>query len=144
MSTVKMVDKNSVRGGAAVSVVVLLVGYLFDARWVVPIVGVALGVGAFFGLPRSPLGAIYRAGKKALNLKIPVEPEEASPPRFAQTLGFAFLAASTIGFYLLDSSVTGWALALMVAGLQALLAATGICVGCELYLLGKRLAAKGA
>ena len=32
----------------------------------------------------------------------------------------------------------GWALALIVAALAALSATTGICVGCELYLLAAR------
>ena len=37
--------------------------------------------------------------------------------------------------FLVGLPVVGWVLAGAVAGLQALLAATGICVGCRLYFL---------
>jgi hypothetical protein len=106
-------------------------------------VAIALGIGSIFGLRYSPLGGLYRTGKKLFRLSIPVEPEEEPPPRFAQTLGFAVLALSSLAFWVLDSSVMGWTLALLVAGLQVLLAGTGLCVGCEIYLYGRRFAAKG-
>lgn len=142
------VDRNGMRGGAAISVVALVAAYLagyhaIGGRIVVACVAVALGIGSIFGPRRGPLGAMYRALKRSLRLNIPVEPEDESPPRFAQTLGFVFLTASTIALFA-RSFVVGWALALLVAALQALLAVTGICVGCEMYLVGKRLAAKGA
>jgi hypothetical protein len=126
----------------------LIAAYLFayesvGGRVVVACVAVALGIGSIFGPRRGPLGAIYRAIKRALGLKIPVEPEDEAPPRFAQTLGFVFLTASSIALFA-GSLIVGWTLALIVAGLQALLAVTGICVGCEMYLIGKRLSAKVA
>jgi hypothetical protein len=142
------IDRNGMRGGAAVSVVALVVAYLVGyssvaGRAVVVAVAIALGIGSIFGPRRSPLGAIYRAVKKALKLDIPVEPEDEGPPRFAQTLGFVFLVASSSALFA-GARAAGWALALLVAGLQALLAVTGICVGCEMYLIGKRLSAKSA
>ena len=142
----RMVDRNGMRAGAGISAVVLLAGFVFKPAGdvVVPIVAVALGIGAVFGLRYSPLGAIYRAAKKLLGLKVPVDPEEESPPRFAQLLGFVFLTLATLFLYATGSDVVGWTLALLVAGLQTLLAATGLCVGCEIYLYGKRIAAKGA
>lgn len=144
MSNPRMVDSNGVRGGAAVSVVVLLGGFVLGWRGVVPAIGVALAIGSLFGLRYSPLGATYRFIKKTFRLDIPVEPEEEPPPRFAQTLGFTFLTAASLGFWVLESNTLGWTLGLMVAGLQTLLAVSGICVGCEMYLFTKRLASKGA
>ncbi|MFA5891936.1 MAG: DUF4395 domain-containing protein [Actinomycetota bacterium] len=144
MSAPRMVDSNAVRGGAAVSVVILLGGFVLGWRGVVPAIGVALGIGSAFGLRYSPLGATYRLIKKTLRLSIAVKPEEEPPPRFAQTLGFAFLALASAGFWVFNSDVLGWTLGLMVAGLQTLLAVSGICVGCEMYLFTKRLASKGA
>jgi hypothetical protein len=63
-----------------------------------------------------------------------VEPEHEYPPRFAQALGATFLGLATIAF-LLGVDTLGWLLAGAVAGLQTLLAVTGICVGCRLYFL---------
>ena len=139
-----MVDRNGMRGGAGISAVVLLVAYLLDWRAAVPVVGGALAIGALLGLRYSPLGASYRFLKKTFKLRIPVEPEVEPPPRFAQLLGFAVLGLGTVGFYAVGSPTFGWACALLVTALQTLLAVTGICVGCELYLVGKRLGARSA
>ena len=132
------------RAGAGISAVALLVAMVTDAPAVVVVVFAALAVGALFGPQVSPLGMIYRGIKSTLKLKISKEPEDAAPPRFAQTLGAIFLGLSMLCFYAFDAGGAGWAFAMIVAGLQALLAVSGICVGCEMYLFGKRLAAKGA
>jgi uncharacterized protein DUF4395 len=138
-----MIDRNGMRGGAGVSAVVLAAAAIVGWEAAVPAIAVALGIGALFGLRYSPLGATYRFIKRTFKLQIPVEPEEEPPPRFAQLLGTIVLGIGTIGFYVFDSSVMGWTCALMVVALQTLLAVTGLCVGCELYLFGKRLSARG-
>ncbi|MGH2784382.1 MAG: DUF4395 domain-containing protein [Actinomycetota bacterium] len=140
----RMIDRNGHRWGAGISAVVLVVAYVTNLSALVMLIWVALGIGTFFGLRYSPLGATYRIAKKALKLNIPVVPEDEPPPRFAQLMGFAMLSLSAVGFYLLDNRVMGWTFAIIVAALQTLLAVTGLCVGCEMYLFGKRLTAKGA
>ena len=135
------IDRNTMRGGAGVSALALLIAFALDVSIVAPIVGVALVIGAVFGLRASPLGVIFRALTSALRLKIAIEREDESPPRFAQAVGAVFLAASTAAF-IADATTLGWTLALIVAALQTLLAVTGICVGCEMYLLGKRLTSR--
>lgn len=142
--SVRMIDRNAHRWGATISAVVLLAAFAFQLRIVVPIMTVAMGVGPVFGLRYSPFGATYRLIKKTFKLNIPVSPEEEPPPRFAQVMGFVFLTGASLGLYAAHSNAAGWTLTLLVAGLQSLLGVTGICVGCELYLVGKRLSAKGA
>ncbi|HEX9712443.1 MAG TPA: DUF4395 domain-containing protein [Actinomycetota bacterium] len=137
----RMIDRNGHRWGATISAAVLLIGFVFDVRLLAPIIAVILGISSFFGLRFSVLGLLYRSVKRAFKLTIPVEPEEEMPPRFAQLLGFVFLGLATLGFYVFGSAGLGWTLTLIVAGLQALLGVTGICVGCEMYLYGKKLAA---
>jgi hypothetical protein len=66
------------------------------------------------------------------------EIEDARPPRFANIVGATFLSAATAAF-LLGASGIGWALAGVVAVLALFAAATGICVGCELYRIVARL-----
>lgn len=131
------------RGGAGVSAVVLLIAFALDLAWVVPVVLVALAIGAIFGLKASPLGTAFRALKAGFRLNVPVKLEDEPPPRFAQTLGAIVLGGATLAF-LADATTFGWVLVLLVAGLQSLLAVTGICIGCEMYLLGKRIKARGA
>jgi Domain of unknown function (DUF4395) len=141
---VRLIDRNGMRGGAGISAVALLVAFAVQWAPLIPVTAVALGIGSVFGPKRSPLGALYRAGKKALKLNIPVELEEEPPPRFAQTVGFVFLGAASLFTYIGGHTGVAWTLALIVAALQGLLAATGICVGCEVYNVGRRLKTKAA
>lgn len=140
----RMIDSNGHRFGAAISAVVLLVAFLFRWEAAVAAMAAALLVGPLFGLRYSPLGATYRFIKTIFKLDIPVEPEEEAPPRFAQVIGFVFLGVGTLAFYAWDSTGLGWALALIVAGLQGLLAASGICVGCEVYNVARRFKTRSA
>src|SRR5438093_917875 len=135
----RVVDRNGIRGGAGLSAVLLLIAFLLDWHPMAVVIMVALATGALFGLRASPLGAVYRFAKRTFKLAIPIEQEEEPPPRFAQLVGAVFLAGATYGFYGASSNALGWTLALIVAGLQGLLATTGICVGCEVYNLGRRL-----
>ncbi len=58
--------------------------------------------------------------------------EDARPPRFANQVGLALLAAATAA-HLAGFPRLGWALGLAVGGLALLSAATGLCVGCRMY-----------
>ncbi|HJW22356.1 MAG TPA: DUF4395 family protein [Candidatus Limnocylindrales bacterium] len=63
--------------------------------------------------------------------------EDARPPRFATQVGFTVLTAASLA-YLAGLPLLGAALGILVAVLAGLSAATGLCVGCELYKLGAR------
>ncbi len=64
--------------------------------------------------------------------------EDSRPPRFANQIGFSVLSGATLG-YVLGVPWLGTGLAVIVAALALLAAATGYCVGCELYRIGARL-----
>ena len=68
--------------------------------------------------------------------------EDPAPPRFAQAVGFGFAAVGLVGFVAgltaLGLVATGFAL---VAAL--LNAVFRFCLGCELYLIIRRIAASG-
>ena len=65
------------------------------------------------------------------------EREPEAPPRFAQLVGLLFAVVGAAG-YLLGAPVLG-AVATGFALVAALLnAATGFCLGCELYLIARR------
>ncbi len=64
--------------------------------------------------------------------------EDSRPPRFANIVGAIFLSAATVAFAL-GAMTIGWVLTGMVSALAFLAAATGFCVGCEIYRFIARL-----
>src|SRR5438874_3106754 len=64
--------------------------------------------------------------------------EDSRPPRFANVVGVIFLGSATVA-HLAGLTVVGWGLGLIVAALALLAAATGLCVGCEMYKIGARI-----
>ena len=91
---------------------------------------------------RGPYSYLYRA------LVLPrigpaAEKEPAAPVRFAQVVGFCFLAVAAAG-YLAGAPTVGTifaALGLLAAFLNA---AFGLCLGCEAYLAMRRVSARRA
>jgi hypothetical protein len=57
--------------------------------------------------------------------------EDSRPPRFANMVGLVVLSAATVAYAV--------GLTALGAGLALLAAATGLCVGCEVYKVGARL-----
>lgn len=130
------IDPRGPRFNQAVLAVALLGGFLFDWRPVVPLFALVLLVGAALGPKYGPFLALYGRVIRP-RLAPPSELEDPRPPRFASTLGVVFLGAASLAF-LAGHPGVGWGLALIVAALAALSATTGVCVGCEIYLLAAR------
>ena len=137
----RLIDPRGHRFGAALSAVILALGFVADAPIVIPAVGLVLGVSAYFGTRYSILGRPWPFVRRALRLGPPAELESEVPPRFAQALGTVGLALASLALAagaLGGGSIatgTGWLLAAAVGGLQLVLAATGYCLGCQLYRL---------
>ncbi len=129
----RFIDPRGQRFGAGVSAVALATAFVLGLQWLVALVGLNLLLSAAFGTRLFLPGRAWPLVRSALRLG-PVEPEHEYPPRFAQALGGTFLALATVAF-VVGLPVVGWLLTAAVAGLQVLLAATGICVGCRLYFL---------
>jgi hypothetical protein len=140
-ATTRLIDPRGHRFAAGLSVVILGLGFIASVPLVVPAIGIALGVSAYFGTRYSVLGRPWPFVRRALNLGPPAELESEVPPRFAQALGTLGLGLATAALgagWLTGAALAtaaGWALAGAVAGLQLLLAATGYCLGCQLYRL---------
>ena len=131
------IDPRGPRTNQAVLACALIAGFLVGQWLVVPLFALVLFLGAAFGPKWGPVLRMYAVLLKP-RLSPPHELEDPRPPRFAATVGVAFLGASTIAF-LLGASVVGWTLALIVAVLAAAAATTGLCIGCEMYVLLVRL-----
>jgi hypothetical protein len=130
------IDVRGPRFAAAVTAIVLAVALVLGSGVLVAIQAVVFAVGAFAGLRHAPYGVLFRV-LVAPRLGPVREREPEAPPRFAQLVGLLFAVVGAAG-YLLGSPVTG-AVATGLALVAALLnAATGFCLGCELYLIARR------
>jgi hypothetical protein len=130
------IDVRGPRFAAWVTAVVLAVALLLGSGTLVAVQAVVFAVGAFAGLRYAPYGVLYRL-LVAPRLGPAREREPESPLRFAQLVGLLFAAVGA-GGYLLGAPVLG-AVATGFALVAALLnAATGFCLGCELYLIARR------
>ena len=130
------IDPRGPRFNQAVLAAALLVGFLADGRAVVPLFAVVLLLGAALGPRFGPFLRLY-ADVIGPRLRPPAVLEDPRPPRFAAAVGVAFLTAATVAFAA-GAPGLGWALALVVAVLAGVAATTGLCVGCELYVLWAR------
>ncbi len=130
----RMIDPRGHRFGAGLSVVILVAGLLLNAPVVVAFLAVALGISAIFGTRYSILGRPWAVVRKLFRIAPPKELEHELPPRFAQALGFIGFSVAT-ALFLLGFATAGWVVAAAVGALQAVLAATGYCLGCRLYFL---------
>jgi len=131
------IDPRGPRTNQAVLSVALVIGFMFGARWVAPVFALVLFLGAAFGPSYGPVLRFFQVVIKP-RLDPPSELEDPRPPRFAASVGVAFLSASSVAFAM-GAGTVGWVLTLIVAALAALAAISGICVGCEMYVLLVRL-----
>jgi hypothetical protein len=131
------VDPRGQRCNAALSAVVLAVVLITGSAWLFAAQAVVFGIGAVFGLRYSPYGYIYRALIRP-RLGPPAELEAEAPPRFAQGVGLVLGIIGVIGY---ATGVTPLGMAAAAAALAAafLNAAFGFCLGCEMYVLIKRV-----
>ncbi|MEX1177546.1 MAG: DUF4395 domain-containing protein [Nitriliruptor sp.] len=136
-----LIDVRGPRFGATITTVVLATALIVQGpvgTGLVAFQWVVFAISTIFGLAWSPYGNLFRALKRRFDLGAPPATEPEGPPRFAQACG---LAVTTVALALLaaGAATAGWVAVAVVLTLSTLLALTGICVGCELYLLGQRL-----
>lgn len=139
-----VIDVRGPRFGAAITTLVLALALVLQGTVGTVLVAwqvVAFAIATFAGLAWSPYGNVFRFVKRRFDLGPPPDTEPEAPPRFAQLCGFVVAAAGLIAL-LAGAEVVGWVLVGVVLALSTLLATTGLCIGCELYLVGERLRAR--
>jgi hypothetical protein len=136
-SAPNQIDPRGPRFVAWVTTVVLAVVLVTGNAYLLAAQAVVFALGAFAGLQYSPYVAVYRTLVRP-RLGPPRELEDAAPVRFAQAVGFAFAVLGTAGYGsgLLALGYVATAFALMAAFLNA---AFGFCLGCQMYLLIRRV-----
>ena len=137
-----MIDPRGPRFTAAVTLVLLAVALLVPTPVAVAIVAlqaVLFLTGVSLGVQRTPTAYVFRSLIQP-RLARPAQLEDPRPPRFAQGVGLVFTVVALVGFA--TGAVLLAQVAIGLAVVAALLNAVfGLCLGCELYLLGLRLSA---
>jgi hypothetical protein len=141
-----IIDVRGPRFSAAITSVVLGTALIVQGPIGVGLVAwqwLAFAVATFAGLAWSPYGNLFRLIKRRFDLGPPPATEPEGPPRFAQLCGFV-VASVALTLFAVGAVTAGWVAVGVVRVLSLLLALTGICVGCELYLVGQRLRSRAA
>ena len=132
------IDVRGPRFSAALTFVVLATAFALSSEVLLAVQVAVFAVAAIAGLRHSPYGNLFRFLKRRLDWGPPPATEPEAGPRFSQVMGLLFSGTGLVAL-LTGATTLGWALVLVVVALSGLLAATGICVGCEVYALGLRL-----
>lgn len=131
-----ILDPRGPRFSAGLTTIVFVVVLLTGSGWLALAQAAVFAIGAYD--PRlTPYGLLYRH-VVAPRLGPPTAREDGAPVRFAQAVGLAFTVVTVAG-YLSGATVLGVigaSFALVAAFLNAVF---GLCLGCEAYLLIKRL-----
>ena len=138
----RMVDPRQPRFGQFLTGLTALVAFVFKLPELMIALAVIAGLGQL-----SPSTNLWRYAylgfKRVAGLGPPKELEEAAPPRFAMTLAFIFFALASVLYFVLGYETAAWVIDVMIIGL-GFLGAAGFCVGCEVYLLARRLQGRRA
>lgn len=134
------IDPRGPRFGGAITTVVLALALMTLTTPIGTVLiawqTLVFGLGAFVGLQAQPYGWVFRTFIRP-RISAPIELEDAAPPRFAQLVGFAFLATALILALLGATFIAAIAVAFAL-GAAFLNAAFNFCLGCEVYVLSKR------
>jgi hypothetical protein len=127
-----VIDSRAPRTNQAVIGSLALLAFVLDAKWLIALLALQFILGLTLGrrwcLPCVAYFELIqpRIGEGRL--------EDSRPPRFANQIGAAFLSVATISF-LAGAATFGWVLTLIVSTLALFSAMSGICLGCEMYVL---------
>jgi hypothetical protein len=134
------IDPRGPRFAAGLTAAVLSAVLLLPTSLATVVTAVQLtlfGLATVLGVQRTPYASVFRRVVRP-RLDPPGELEDPAPPRFAQAVGLGFTAVALVAF------LTGLTVVAQVAVGLALVAALlnavfGFCLGCEIYLILKRL-----
>ncbi len=131
------IDPRGPRFGAVITTLVFIAALITSSVWLLAAQAVVFATGTLFGMRYAPYGLIYRWLVRP-RLGPPAELEDEAPPRFSQGLGLVFTVVAVIGY---ATGLTPLGIAAVACGLIAafLNGAFGLCLGCELYLLIRRI-----
>lgn len=141
MTKPTQLDVRGPRFGAAVTTVVLAVAFVTVGTPVSTVLLLlqagAFAIGALVGPHAQPYGLLF---SKLIRPRLApaTKFEDAAPPRFAQAVGLGFVVAALAGVFVNSLALVHIAVGLALAA-AFLNAAFSFCLGCEMYLIIRRL-----
>jgi len=137
----RQVDARGPRFAAAVTVVVLAATLLTIPSplsvALLTVQTIAFALGTLVGLHAQPYGILFRRVVRP-RLGAPTSFEDVAPPRFAQSVGLVFAVVGLVGL-LTGATLVAYVAVGFALAAAFLNAAFDFCLGCEMYLLGKRV-----
>lgn len=142
MAEIRKLDQTGLKTGQALTILLLLIGFVLDSWVLVAFVAIAQLFGAL-ALPFAPYKLIYQNIVKPTAIVKPnPQPDNPEPHRFAMLLGAIFNGLGTIAL-LAGAPIVGWALVWMVIALANLNFWLNFCAGCWMYYQFNRLGVPG-
>src|SRR5512133_3821249 len=141
MNVLKPVDHSALGTNQAVIILLLVLGFVFNAPLLVGLVALFMLGGTLLGRPG--FAWLYTRVLRPLGLVRPnVLPDHPEPHRFAQGFGGSVVLLGFLAL-LLSLPALGWVLTWLVVALAALNLFAGFCVGCAVYYWLSRLKVPG-
>lgn len=138
----RQVDQTGLKTGQALTIIVLILGFVLNSWALVAFVAVAQLLGAF-AAPFAPYKLFYRYVVKPAGVFPPrVIPDNPEPHRFAMLVGAIFNGAATIAL-LGGVDAVAWVLVAIVVVLANLNFWLNFCLGCWMYYRFNRLGVPG-
>lgn len=136
------VDQNGLKTGQALTIILLVLGFVINSWVLVAFVAIAQLLGGL-GLSFAPYRLIYQHILKPSSIvKARVEDDNPQPHRFAMLVGALFNGVATIAL-LCSLPFLGWALVWIVIALANLNFWLNFCLGCWMYYQFNRLGVPG-
>ncbi|HVU12360.1 MAG TPA: DUF4395 domain-containing protein [Phototrophicaceae bacterium] len=142
MAALRKVDHSGLKTGQALTIVLLLAGFVLNLWPLVALVAIAQALAAI-DAPYAPYRLIYQHVVKPSGLVKPhVITDNPEPHRFAMGVGAVFNGVATV-LLLIGAPVPGWILVWVVIALANLNFWLNLCVGCLMYYQLNRLHVPG-
>lgn len=139
--TLQKVDHSALKTNQIIIIALNILAFILNLPVIAAFVALMMGLGSALKVPG--FGFVYKSVLKPRGwVKPDVLEDNPEPHRFAQFLGFLFMAVGSAALFL-GSSVLGWSLVWIVVALAALNAFGGFCVGCAVYYWLARLGLPG-
>lgn len=135
------VDHSALKTNQIIIISLNILAFILNLPILAAFVGLVMGIGSALKVPG--FGFIYKSLLKPRGwVKPDVLNDNPEPHRFAQFVGFLFMAGGSAALFL-GSTILGWTLVWIVVALAALNAFGGFCVGCAMYYWLVRLNVPG-
>ncbi|MGJ3239709.1 MAG: DUF4395 domain-containing protein [Anaerolineae bacterium] len=140
--TLPQIDQNGLKTGQALTIILLIAGFIFNSWILVLFVAFAQLLGGL-GVAYAPYRLIYQHIIRANNwVPARIEADNPQPHRFAMLVGAVFNGFATLAL-LTNLALVGWLLVWIVIVLANLNFWLNFCLGCWMYYQFNRLGVPG-